>query len=323
MHVTIHDPVPLLPFNNLFSLCYGQPMPVAEFGWKYTTNPHGRAVAWAASDPGSEEWIGVVVLLPRLFRVGDKVLRAGQIVDLVVAPQARRRGIFRQLIDHVWSEHMEHGFDLLFTLPLSSGLSIRGFRTMTFLREIGRFRSYTRLLRPEPLVELIVPVPGLRWLATPVIAGGLWALDRLQGKAGDFEHDVAFASDEDGFVVNEEWVSWRLAAPGTTLRSFRWQGGGAIVALRAHAAEIYVLRAGANVKRALSGVLHFLRDNGTGRVDFSSRLRTTSASQLRSLGFIKRRCDSVVCFAGSQRWDDELAHAFESATLSRADLDVP
>jgi GNAT superfamily N-acetyltransferase len=323
MHTTFHEQVPLLPFNNLFSLSMGRSMPVAEFEWKYTLNPHGRAVAWAVSEPRSKEWLGSVTLMPRLFRVGGKVLRAGQIVDLVVAPERQRQGIFRHLIDRVWSEHIEHGFDLLFTLPLSSGVSISGFRTMTFMREVGRFRTHTRLLRPDPLLERMVPIPGLRSLATPFIAGGLLVLDRSQSNASDFEQDVPFSSDEEGFVVNGEWVNWRLATPGTRLQSFGWKGGGALVALRVPGAEIYALRAGVEGNRGLWGVLRFLRDNGSSSVELSGRMLTISTSQLRSMGFIKRRGDSLVCFAGSPRWDDELARAFERATLSRADLDVP
>jgi GNAT superfamily N-acetyltransferase len=319
MHVSYHDEIPESAYDGLFRKVYRAPTSEERFDWKYRRNPHGHGVAWAVAGAVPGEWIAAAALLPRLLRVGRAVLRAGQIVDIMVAPSARRQGHFRRIVEHIWREHPQHGFDLLVTLVSPGSASMRGFATMPVMREVGRFAHFARPLRHGAFTKRLPS--ALRSLAAPVAALGLRWLDRSLAAPATVERDAPFSSADEGFVVDEAWVAWRRSAPDVSLRSFRWDGGGALVALRDSAAELYALR-GTGLAAGLSGVLGQLREQQIDSVRMSARVPPALEEALRSAGFVSRKGDGLVAFAGSHRWDDPLHATLARMALERADLDV-
>lgn len=323
MRISTYTSVSYEQFDALFRATYGRGMPRDVFDWKYGRNPHGPVTLWAASEDGDDNWLGALALFPRRFRHGSRTLVAGQLADGMVSASARFRGIFRQLLNRVWEEHARCGYDLLFGLAEAGGMSVHALRKMEFLHEVGLFQDSVRFLQAGVANEL-VPVRALRGVARWTLARWLAWVDRGVGAWNERVGEGAFSSEADGFVVDDDWVSWRLTAPGKSLSAYRWSGGGAIVASSGGVAEITLLRP-AGGRAGLVAFLRRLREKGYERAWLSARIPPGALGVLRAAGFIRRDASArtLVLFAGSSAWEGALARQFELAWVSTADLDVP
>src|SRR4029078_7629835 len=67
----------------------------AWFAWKHVENPFGPSWGWAALD--GERVVGVRLFMRWGLRRGGRDLEAARPVDTATAPEARGRGVFREL----------------------------------------------------------------------------------------------------------------------------------------------------------------------------------------------------------------------------------
>lgn len=65
--------------------------------WKYEQNPHGRSILTLAMDKADCP-VGVVGLLPRVYRHKHKEFMTVQVVDAFVDPAHRRQGILQKMV---------------------------------------------------------------------------------------------------------------------------------------------------------------------------------------------------------------------------------
>ena len=218
MNEQVHIGVPVGPFLSLYERTYGKAMPPDVFDWKYVGHPHGQPVVWTVSAAGGS-WVGAMVLQPRRYRDGEHTLLAGQLVDLMVDPAHRRRGIFSAIVHRIVAEHRQHGFHLVFTIPATGGMSIGGFRSVPFLRKVGALRSYRRLWRARSQEGRRLRSDRLAAAVGPLVRLWLASRDRLRAEPLPVRMGEPFDFRRDGLVTDEEWVRWRLRSSGRTMES--------------------------------------------------------------------------------------------------------
>lgn len=119
----------------------------SRFSWLYAGNPAGRTYSWVVVDRGSQEVLGACSLVPHRLRVGNVVLRAGQIVDFIVDPRARVAGPAIALQRGLAEQSSQEGFDLLFGYPNRKAWPI--FARAGY-KDIGGTRMWARSLRIDP-----------------------------------------------------------------------------------------------------------------------------------------------------------------------------
>ena len=74
--------------------------------WKYLNNPDGLTRVFVAVGPG-EKIVGTLAHMPRRFTsAGTGTLTAMQVVDIFLAPDLRKQGIFLGLLDFA-RKHIE------------------------------------------------------------------------------------------------------------------------------------------------------------------------------------------------------------------------
>jgi GNAT superfamily N-acetyltransferase len=320
----VHEGVPPEPFLDLYALTYGSGMSRDVFDWKYIEHPHGRPVVWTVGEADHGPWIGAMVLQPRRYRHGSRQLLAGQLVDLMVDPAHRRRGIFSAILRRILDEHRDYGFDLIFTVPATTGMSVSGFQRVPHLVEVGAFRSYRRHWRfPDHLATRL----RLTWAASvidPLV--GVWgrARDRLRaaplaiGPIGE----IGFGGD--GLVTDGDWVRWRLRSPGRGMRAVAWVGGGALLRQDGSSVTIYSLHLGQEPEAALRALLLHLERSGAGSARLEANMPREMETLLSRAAFLKSPGPPpLTCFAYSADERLDLRGHPELMPVFRGDLDLP
>jgi hypothetical protein len=150
--------------RRLFNECFRKDKSVDTFVWKYERNPHGPAVERVAVDD-SGRVVGAYAYVPRRFRRDGERIVLMQASDAMVAPEARRQGIFTGLDDVVCAATGELGIPWAFAY--SGRLSYNGFLGNGW-RDIGRaevlrygFRSERGLGRLGRLAPAALLAAGL------------------------------------------------------------------------------------------------------------------------------------------------------------------
>jgi len=315
--------IPSEPFLSLYERTYGDPMPREVFDWKYLSHPHGEAVIWTTSAPEGS-WVGAMALQPRRYRQGGKTLLAGQLVDLMVDPDHRRKGIFSAILQRVLDEHRRYGFDLVFTIPAAEGQSIAGFRSVPFLTEIGGLRSYRRFWRARGQLARRLKSDWLASAVDPLLRLWLTTRDRIQAEALPLQVDALFALDQDGLMVDESWVTWRLRSPRRRMQSVAWEGGGAVLAFEKRTAILYALGLGRHQEGALRALLRHIGDSRVDVLRLDAHVSPELETLLYRAGFFRARGPAPLrCFAGGGDTDSGSRLAGAAVHVCRGDLDVP
>lgn len=164
----------------LFNSCFRKQKGADTFRWKYSANPHGAAISRLALD-GTGRVVGGYSYVPRRFLRDGRMVTLMQASDAMVAPEARRQGIFTGLDDLVCAEAGRQGVSLAYAY--SGRLSYTGFLGNGW-RAIGHawvlryaFRSARGLGRAGRLAPLLVPF-------APLVDRGLRRRDRRLGGRG-------------------------------------------------------------------------------------------------------------------------------------------
>lgn len=157
---------------RLFNACFRKDKQVDTFVWKYELNPHGPAVSRVAIGSGGAV-VGAYSYVPRRFRRDGERIVLMQASDAMVAPEARRQGIFTGLDDVVCEATGAMGIPWAFAY--SGRLSYNGFLGNGW-KDIGRASVYRYAFRTERELKRLGRVGPLAAHAAPL-------LDRLRGRS--------------------------------------------------------------------------------------------------------------------------------------------
>ncbi len=147
-----------------------------RYDWMYRDNPHGDPYCLLLKSRDGEI-AGATGLMRRHMRCGQRVLCAGQAIDLVVHRAHRSGGPALQLQRTLLAGLDAHGVDLLYSTPLPGAELIArrvGYRVLTPLqRWTSVLRSESELRTRIPARILRAPVGRLLDLAMRIRSGDL------------------------------------------------------------------------------------------------------------------------------------------------------
>ena len=128
--------------------------------------PHGRLLVWSGSD-----LMGHVGMDYRVVRVGDATLPILGIVDLCVAPSARRQGIGATLLQRAEERARGQSFALAMAddhrLYLRTGYSLIPNTDVTFLA-IDEVRCHSVIRRDLSEIFMVKQLAGDAWPDGPI-----------------------------------------------------------------------------------------------------------------------------------------------------------
>ncbi|WP_410766426.1 GNAT family N-acetyltransferase [Haloferax sp. DFSO60] len=90
-----YEPEDRAAFIDLYELAFNQ-RSEAWFSWKYEQNPYAERVPIILADKDGEI-AGLRPFIPLPLRIGDQIITAHQLVDLVVHPDHRRKGLMTRM----------------------------------------------------------------------------------------------------------------------------------------------------------------------------------------------------------------------------------
>ncbi len=143
---TEHEQFLTLLQDNLPDLPHRQ-----RFHWLYQQNPAGAALTWGVYEQGSENFVGVTSLFPRIMWINGSMQRCGQVGDFAINVTHRSLGpallLQRTTFTPVDQEQLTLCYDCP---PHERGLST--FRRLKMSANCQMYR-YARLLRVNRLIE--------------------------------------------------------------------------------------------------------------------------------------------------------------------------
>ena len=122
----------------------GQPLPRQHFDWYYGHNGNATVLSWVLRGAADRPIVGLCSVVPRTFRFGDRLVRAGVVGNLMVDKDSRGIGgvaLLRCVQSLVSNKH----FDILLGIP-TLGPPMRLILRMGF-RTIARWRTYVQIFR--------------------------------------------------------------------------------------------------------------------------------------------------------------------------------
>lgn len=164
--------------------------------WLYDANPAGRAVTSLVRETKTGRIMGAASAYPRMFQVGDRVVKAGILADFVVEEGHRVAGPAIMVQRAVAKAAMEAGFGFLCGYPNRGAAPI--FLRLRY-KKIGETVTWVKLLKAGPQLEKFVNPVAAR------LAGLL--LDRILD-ANDLR--LAFARPAAGGAVPDPKLDARF-----------------------------------------------------------------------------------------------------------------
>lgn len=129
--------------NDLLNRINGSDRPLAEAQWLYGRHPYGAPVIFAALDSGGD-LAGVLPAIPNRFSWSGEERLGYQLVDAVVDPKHRGRGIFGHLVKVMCEAGEKENF-VVFAFPNEQSASV--YRKTGVLQRIGAFETRVKVLR--------------------------------------------------------------------------------------------------------------------------------------------------------------------------------
>ena len=140
--------------------------------WKYFQNPAGQIHGCCAEIEG--QIVGFYGNAPLRIKVGTEVIAGAQALDAMVAPAARRHGLFVKLGDWVHTHMTEAGVALSYGIP--NPISRAGLVKRMGWDYPGEIPRYVRVLDPGAVVE----ASGLKGLKAQAYRLALRAIQALR-----------------------------------------------------------------------------------------------------------------------------------------------
>jgi GNAT superfamily N-acetyltransferase len=301
---------------RLFARVFGRETSAEQWRWKFKARAWPAENVWVAVQ--DDRPVGHFAAIPARMSVAGREKAAALVVDVMTAPDFRRRGLLTDLARCVMQAWTRAGVSLLYGLPNEQW----GSRTRAIgLEPVLRLRRFVLPLAPQQTLSRKLHVS---WLARPAWFDAAYGrlLDFRLAPRGDVstraidsigpEFDALWrscASEFDTTLVRDrEWVQWRyLDAPGAgyrvvlAAREGRPVGYAAYRASRArgrvdgHLAEIFARPGDGPVWSALlSHAVRAARDAGAENVFALEVPGSPGHRALRRLGFVPRRWDFTV-----------------------------
>lgn len=129
---------------HFWSFCFGDTITQEQFVWKCSGNPLGPGRAWIATENGTNEIVGAVLLYFREFVVNGETCRVLQLSDAAVHPSCRGKGVFTKLLNSAINTIMNENVAFGFAFPNES--SAPAFRKHPFVYESYSGKRYVRAL---------------------------------------------------------------------------------------------------------------------------------------------------------------------------------
>lgn len=210
------DPVDYSLANDLYNQCYPF-RPIEEADWLYRQNPWGPSLIWGAFT-GEGRLVGMRPAIPWRFFGSGGQRPAYQLVDALVAPDHRGRGLFRRLMTHTldWAARRRV---TLFSFPNESSLA--AYRAMGELQVVDRCHSEMKVLRWPRFVRTRLThdhsaVIGSDPTPAVLVDGDITmkVADRFDGDLSPIH--VALARHHFSFTLREpRFLNWRYrSVPG-------------------------------------------------------------------------------------------------------------
>jgi GNAT superfamily N-acetyltransferase len=191
--------------RDAFIQLYGEvfwPRGEAWFDWKYVDIPYADHVPIIVAEKDGEVG-GFRPVLPLPIRIGDRTVTALQLVDLMVHPDHRRKGVMTVLSE--WMK-FECSGQVAATFTYANEAARRGFMKMNndvwTDHDLGPFVKYERLQTPGALVPAETSATvhlGAR------VANPLW-------RVKNWLHDALASRNESVVVTREDTVDIELLA---------------------------------------------------------------------------------------------------------------
>jgi len=142
--LTLRDTAPLDASSlvRFAQMAFGAGWTEAFVNWKYFQNPAGRIYGQCAELAGSP--VAYYGNIPVRLKVGDRVVIAAQAVDAMVAPEARRRGLFVTLARETYRQMDDAGVALTYAFP--NPVSLVAFVERLGWMQVGGVPRYVRVL---------------------------------------------------------------------------------------------------------------------------------------------------------------------------------
>lgn len=227
----------------------------------------------------------------------------GLLTGVAVHPEFRRRGIFSALVGGCEQEAWRLGASFVLTMP--NERSHPGFLKLGYA-DLGRRQFLVRPLNAQALGKAAVPVPGVGWLASRLMAV-VQAVMKPRRAAGEFRVREVEDLPEDLAVVEQRhathfpglrmqrsaaWWRWRyLQSPERVYRLFEARTAtGEVVGVAASASEIrdglrvaYLMDVAVLRTEALEGLVAGVIDAARGDGAAAIGAVTSSAAMTRAL----------------------------------------
>ena len=190
--------------------------------WQYLERLGGSYVAIAHTEEGIQGGAAALYAgLPTLVQVGNETVSAVQSFDSITANQFRGKGLFSRLGNYTYKKLSEQGVVLVYGIPNANINNAR-------ITQLG-WRSL------DPLPFLIKPF-GLRYLRvrsrlrTPristgsgsVVSGSIRQIPSCPEDVSDLSSRSDLV-DRVGVRRDYDYLTWRLARPGSSYRHFEFR----------------------------------------------------------------------------------------------------
>ena len=204
----------------------------SKFDWFYGSCPWGAPLLQLLRHELSGAWVGVAAAGPRRMARGDRVVRAGVLVDLAVAPQHRSLGPALTLQKAVL-EGGKARFDVLYGFPNPKAAAV--FKRAGYA-QLGEMVRLARVVRHGTPLERVLPIAAARasgwsldaadWLRAAVARRGRRQLFAAWASRVDERFDALWASSDHGTALlaprDAEMLRWRFDAAPSSLPKTRY-----------------------------------------------------------------------------------------------------
>lgn len=137
----------------------------ALYNWKFGRNPFGDTLSWIGVNSMSNI-IATCIYMPWVFTLGEKIIKANQLVDGVVQLEYRGQGLALTLLNQGMADSFNKGASFSFAFPNENGAAVhrqnKGYH-------LGHILRYTKPLRSGYFLERYIKSKFLLKLVSSIV----------------------------------------------------------------------------------------------------------------------------------------------------------
>ena len=208
-----YDAASLIHLGDIF---LGAEWSEAYLSWKYLTNPAGLPYGQCAEINGLQ--VGFYSDMPVRLKYDNRVAAGAQAVDLVVAAEAQRHGLFVKMANKNYEQMDQEGILLDYAFP--NPVSEAGFIKRLGWTSVGRVPRYTRLLDASALADQDQSSRLKGWVYR-VLSASIYAFTAWTGPAQGAGIQVREVSTFDE-RIDRFWQQAAIGFPIAVARDFAY-----------------------------------------------------------------------------------------------------